>query len=162
MISFAAQRLMELEVERLTRGSYGEKAQDRLVQRNGYRIAIGRRVPALSSCASRSCARAPTSQASWNGQHERVCPRYVDSPYLSRRSRLLTHSAGKRDCGTTPAGPCNVVTAQQDRIVASNTLLANVGRLSPVVLGLPTQTYEPQVHYMQVRDAWAGTRNPDG
>jgi outer membrane protein len=55
-----------------------------------------------------------------------------------------------------------VVTAQHDRIVASYTLLANVGRLSPVVLGLPVQTYEPQVHYMQVRDAWAGTRNPDG
>jgi outer membrane protein len=55
-----------------------------------------------------------------------------------------------------------VVTAQHDRIVASYTLLANVGRLSPVVLGLPVQVYEPQVHYMQVRDAWAGTRNPDG
>jgi outer membrane protein len=56
----------------------------------------------------------------------------------------------------------SVVTAQHDRIVASYTLLANVGRLSPVVLGLPVQVYEPQVHYMQVRDAWAGTRNPDG
>ena len=55
-----------------------------------------------------------------------------------------------------------LVTAQHDRIVASYTLLANVGRSPPVVLGLGTQTYEPQVHYMQVRDAWAGTRNPDG
>ena len=55
-----------------------------------------------------------------------------------------------------------VVTAQHDRIVASYTLLANVGRLDPAVLGLPVQVYQPQVHYMQVRDAWAGTRNPDG
>jgi outer membrane protein len=54
-----------------------------------------------------------------------------------------------------------VVTAQHDRIVASYSLLASVGRLSPTVLGLPVQLYEPQVHYMQVRDAWVGTRNPD-
>ena len=37
MISFAAQRLMELEVENLTGASYGEKSAERLVQRNGYR-----------------------------------------------------------------------------------------------------------------------------
>jgi hypothetical protein len=37
MIGFAAQRLMELEVESLTDASYGEKSPERLVQRNGYR-----------------------------------------------------------------------------------------------------------------------------
>jgi transposase-like protein len=37
MISFAAQRLMELEVEGLTGAGYAEKSSDRLVQRNGYR-----------------------------------------------------------------------------------------------------------------------------
>jgi transposase-like protein len=37
MISFAAQRLMELEVENLTGASYGEKSAERLAQRNGYR-----------------------------------------------------------------------------------------------------------------------------
>jgi hypothetical protein len=37
MIGFAAQRLMELEVEELTGASYGEKSSERLVQRNGYR-----------------------------------------------------------------------------------------------------------------------------
>ena len=37
MISFAAERLMELEVGALTGAAYGEKAPDRLVQRNGYR-----------------------------------------------------------------------------------------------------------------------------
>ena len=55
-----------------------------------------------------------------------------------------------------------VVTAQHDRVVASFTLLAAVGRLSPDVLGLHVPVYQPQVHYEQVRDAWAGTRNPDG
>jgi len=56
----------------------------------------------------------------------------------------------------------SVVTAQHDRVVASYTLLAAVGRLSPEVLGLRVPVYRPQVHYEQVRDAWAGTRNPDG
>jgi putative transposase len=37
MIGFTAQRLMELEVEGLTGAGYGEKSQERLVQRNGYR-----------------------------------------------------------------------------------------------------------------------------
>jgi outer membrane protein len=56
----------------------------------------------------------------------------------------------------------SVVTAQHDRVVASYTLLAAVGRLSPDVIGLRVPVYQPQVHYEQVRDAWAGTRNPDG
>jgi transposase-like protein len=37
MISFAAERLMELEVGAFTGASYGEKSPERLAQRNGYR-----------------------------------------------------------------------------------------------------------------------------
>ncbi|WP_176592148.1 IS256 family transposase [Sphingobium sp. EM0848] len=37
MIGFAAQRLMEMEVGGLTGAAYGEKAPERLAQRNGYR-----------------------------------------------------------------------------------------------------------------------------
>jgi transposase-like protein len=37
MIGFAAERLMELEVQGLTGAGYGERLPDRLVQRNGYR-----------------------------------------------------------------------------------------------------------------------------
>jgi outer membrane protein len=55
-----------------------------------------------------------------------------------------------------------LVTAQHDRVVASYTLLAAVGRLSPQVLGLRVPTYNAQVHYEQVRDSWAGVRTPDG
>jgi outer membrane protein len=55
-----------------------------------------------------------------------------------------------------------LVTAQHDRVVASYNVLAAVGRLSPQVLGLKTTTYDPSVHYYQVRDSWAGVRTPDG
>jgi putative transposase len=37
MISFTAQRLMELEVEGLTGAAYGERSPERMNQRNGYR-----------------------------------------------------------------------------------------------------------------------------
>lgn len=55
-----------------------------------------------------------------------------------------------------------LVTAQRDRVVASYSLLAAVGRLSPYVLHLPLSVYDPMVHYQQVRDAWIGVRTPDG
>ena len=56
----------------------------------------------------------------------------------------------------------SLVTAQRDRVVASYTLLAAVGRLTPEVLGLRVPIYEPRVHYHQIRDSWAGVRIPDG
>ena len=55
-----------------------------------------------------------------------------------------------------------LVTAQHDRVVASYAVLSAVGRLSPQVLNLQTQTYDPSVHYQQVRDSWFGVRTPDG
>ncbi len=55
-----------------------------------------------------------------------------------------------------------LVTAQHDRVVASYSVLTTVGRLSPQVLGLATTTYDPSVHYQQVRDSWIGVRTPDG
>nr|AMR68969.1 channel protein TolC [Bradyrhizobium liaoningense] len=56
----------------------------------------------------------------------------------------------------------NLVNAQHDRVVNSYRVLSTIGRLSPQVLGLRTTTYDPSVHYHQVRDSWAGVRTPDG
>jgi len=55
-----------------------------------------------------------------------------------------------------------LVTAQHDRVVASYSVLNAIGRLSPQVLNLATTTYDPSVHYQQVRDSWIGVRTPDG
>jgi outer membrane protein len=55
-----------------------------------------------------------------------------------------------------------LVTAQHDRVVASFNLLNSIGALSPQTLGLQTPTYDPRVHYYQVRDSWVGVRTPDG
>jgi outer membrane protein len=55
-----------------------------------------------------------------------------------------------------------LVGAQRDRVVASYSLLAGVGRLSPQVLGLRVPVYNAETHYKQVRDSWAGVRTPDG
>jgi len=55
-----------------------------------------------------------------------------------------------------------LVSAQRDRIVASYNLASSVGRLSARSLGLKVATYDPKVHYDQVRDKWIGLRTPDG
>ena len=55
-----------------------------------------------------------------------------------------------------------LVTAQHDYVVASYSALNAVGRLSPQVLNLKTNIYDPSVHYQQVRDNLIGVRTPDG
>lgn len=56
----------------------------------------------------------------------------------------------------------SLLVAQHDRVVASYSLLAAVGRLSATDLHLPVSVYDPQVHYHQVRDTWFGLRTPSG
>ncbi|GMM61352.1 hypothetical protein NUTIK01_21290 [Novosphingobium sp. IK01] len=61
MISFAAERLMEMEVGNLTGAGYGEKSSATATV-----SVTGRPAPARSNCVSRSCAKAAISPASWN------------------------------------------------------------------------------------------------
>jgi Transposase, Mutator family len=95
MIGFAAQRLMELEVEGLTGAAHGERHPDRLNHRNGYRdrpwetragtvelriseVAEGKLLPGLSRAA------APGRESADGGNPGGLCPGRVDA--LGRRS----------------------------------------------------------------------------
>lgn len=53
-----------------------------------------------------------------------------------------------------------LVFAQRDRVVASYAVLAAVGRLSAVMLGLPVAGYDPSRHFDQVKDLWLGAQTP--
>jgi outer membrane protein len=56
----------------------------------------------------------------------------------------------------------NLITAQRDRVVNSYLLMSAIGKLSASTLGLGVTTYDPTVHYDQVKDKWWGVRTPDG
>lgn len=56
----------------------------------------------------------------------------------------------------------SLVTAQRDRVVASYAVLSSIGRLSARRLGLKVATYDPTVHFDQVKGKWFGTSTPDG
>ena len=56
----------------------------------------------------------------------------------------------------------NLVTAQRDRVVGSYALVSAVGQLSARTLGLAVSSYDPTIHYDQVKGKWIGLRTPDG
>jgi outer membrane protein len=56
----------------------------------------------------------------------------------------------------------SLVTAERDRVVASYAVMAAIGRLSAQNLGLNVDTYDPTIHFDQVKDKWIGLRTPDG
>jgi len=45
-----------------------------------------------------------------------------------------------------------LVTTRRDLVVATYTLLAAIGKLTPSDMGLPTLTYDPDPHYREVKD----------
>ncbi len=56
----------------------------------------------------------------------------------------------------------SLINAQHDRMVGAYALLSATGYLSAGRLGLTVASYDPNVHYDQVRDKWGGLRTPDG
>ena len=55
-----------------------------------------------------------------------------------------------------------LVSAQRDRVVGSYSVLSSMGRLSIDTLALDTDTYDPTVHFDQVKDKLIGTGTSDG
>ena len=56
----------------------------------------------------------------------------------------------------------SLITAQRDQVVNSYALLASIGQLSAAKLGLGVSSYDPTVHFDQVKDKAWGLRTPDG
>lgn len=56
----------------------------------------------------------------------------------------------------------DLVRAQRDRIVRGYDVMAAIGHLSVVNLGLSARPYDPTVHFNGVKDRWFGLRTPDG
>ena len=56
----------------------------------------------------------------------------------------------------------SLVTAQRDRVVFSYSVLSAMGRLSIGTLGLDVASYDPKVHFDQVKDKRFGVNTPDG
>ncbi|WP_404378369.1 TolC family outer membrane protein [Caenispirillum salinarum] len=50
----------------------------------------------------------------------------------------------------------NLVRAQRTEFVAAYQLLASVGRMTVQALELPIEAYDPDAHYLDVRDQWIG------
>ncbi len=54
------------------------------------------------------------------------------------------------------------VGAEHDAVVASLGILSATGQLTAEALGLAVDNYDPDEHYVAVKDAWYGLRTPDG
>jgi putative transposase len=66
MVGFAAQRLMELEVESLTCAAHGERDPDRINHRNGYRDRVWETRAGAVELRIPSSGRAAISRVSWS------------------------------------------------------------------------------------------------
>ena len=53
-----------------------------------------------------------------------------------------------------------LVMAQRERVVASYAILAAIGRLTAVDLGIASQIYDPKLHFDQVKSRFFGTATP--
>ncbi len=55
----------------------------------------------------------------------------------------------------------NLILAQRERVVASYAVLSAMGRLSIETLRLGEASYDPAIHFDQIRGLWGGTDTPD-
>ena len=138
---------------RQAKETQGQKQLDLSVARDQARAGVAQawaQLDAAKSSIESTRNQVKAAEAALNGVREEA--------RLGQRTTLDTLNAQQELVNARIA----MVVSQRDRLVNSYTLLAAVGRLAPQVLGLPVSSYDPQVHYHQVRDAWVGVRTPDG
>jgi outer membrane protein len=138
---------------RQAKETQGQKQLDLSVARDQARVSVAQawaQLEASKSSIESTRNQVKSAEAALNGVREEA--------RLGQRTTLDVLNAQQELVNARIA----VVSAQRDRLVNSYALLAAIGRLAPQVLGLSVPTYDPQVHYHQVRDAWGGVRTPDG
>ena len=138
---------------RQAKETQGQKQLDLSLARDQARMAVAQawaQLEAAKSSIASTQNQVKAAEAALNGVREEA--------RLGQRTTLDVLNAQQELVNARVA----LVQAQRDRLVNSYGLLATVGRLSPQVLGLNVPSYDPQVHYHQVRDSWAGVRTPDG
>jgi outer membrane protein len=138
---------------RQAKETQGQRILDLNVARDQARLGVAQawaQLEAAKSSIESSRSQVKAAEAALNGVREEA--------RLGQRTTLDVLNAQQELVNARVA----LVQAQRDRLVNSYGLLAAVGRLSPRVLGLQVPSYDPQVHYHQVRDAWIGVRTPDG
>jgi outer membrane protein len=143
----------EYAAVRQAKETQGQKQLDLSVARDQARMTVAQawaQLDAAKSSIESTRNQVKAAEAALNGVREEA--------RLGQRTTLDTLNAQQELVNARIA----MVVAQRDRLVNSYALLAAVGRLAPQVLGLSVPSYDPQVHYHQVRDAWVGVRTPDG
>ena len=143
----------EYAAVRQAKETQGQKQLDLSVARDQARMTVAQawaQLEAAKSSIESTSNQVKAAEAALNGVREEA--------RLGQRTTLDVLNAQQELVNARIA----LVGAQRDRLVNSYALLAAVGRLAPQVLGLSVPTYDPQVHYHQVRDAWVGVRTPDG
>ena len=138
---------------RQAKETQGQKQMDLSVARDQARVSVVQawaQLEASKSSIESTRNQVKSAEAALNGVREEA--------RLGQRTTLDVLNAQQELVNARIA----VVGSQRDRLVNSYALLAAIGRLAPQVLGLSVPTYDPQVHYHQVRDAWTGVRTPDG
>ena len=143
----------EYAAVRQAKETQGQKQLDLSLARDQARLAVAQAwalLEAAKSSIESTRNQVKAAEAALNGVREEA--------RLGQRTTLDVLNAQQELVNARVA----LVQAQRDRLVNSYSLLASVGRLSPRTLGLRIESYDPQVHYHQVRDAWYGVRTPDG
>ena len=138
---------------RQAKETHGQRQLDLNVARDQARVGVVQawaQLDAAKNSIESSKGQVKSAEAALNGVREEA--------RLGQRTTLDVLNAQQELVSARIA----LVAAQRDRLVNSYGLLSAVGRLSPQVLGLQVATYDPTVHYHQVRDAWTGVRTPDG
>jgi outer membrane protein len=138
---------------RQAKETLGQRRHDLDVARDQVRVGVAQAWAQLDAAKSSIIAtqgQVKSAEGALNGVREEA--------RLGQRTTLDVLNAQQELVNARVA----LVSAQRDRVVNSYSVLAAVGRLSPGVLGLAVASYDAQVHYHQVRDAWIGVRTPDG